>query len=108
MTESLPHDIPFACDLSVMTESERTRHQAVYAQLSGILQETQELNDGYAFRYPAEATTLLLAAEFISKERLCCPFFSFELSAPSGSASFWLRLTGREGVKDFLRAEMGI
>lgn len=50
---------------------------------------------------------LLRAAEFISLERLCCPFFGFALDvAPEGGA-LWLSLTGRDGVKPFIAAEIG-
>jgi len=52
---------------------------------------------------PSTSAMLLLVAEDLNFERLCCPFIHFTLDiAPSG-APFWLRFTGGEGVKEFLR-----
>ncbi len=50
----------------------------------------------------------MLAAEFITRERLCCPFFRFELALEPGSEALALRLTGPEGVREFIRQEMGL
>jgi hypothetical protein len=36
---------------------------------------------------------------------LCCPFFDFRLELRADGV-LWLSLTGPEGVKDLLRAEM--
>ena len=63
--------------------------------------------DGYAFRLPNESDVLLKAAEFIALERLCCPFFGFSLEVEPEGGALWLRLTGREGVKPFIHAEIG-
>ena len=37
------------------------------------------LPEGYAFCLPVEPNTLRKTVEFISLERLCCPFLSFAL-----------------------------
>jgi len=50
---------------------------------------------------------LTKAAEFISLERLCCPFLRFSLEVEPEGGPIWLRLTGREGVKAFIREEVG-
>jgi hypothetical protein len=63
-----------------------------------------ELPDGLAFRFPAveyDAVT-----EFVGRERLCCPFITFELDIAPNCGMVLLRLTGAEGVKDFIRAEL--
>ena len=39
-------------------------------------------------------------------ERLCCPFITFELHIAPNRGPVLLRLTGAEGVKDFIRAEL--
>jgi hypothetical protein len=48
----------------------------------------------------------LKTVEFISLERLCCPFLGFALEVEPESGPVWLRLTGREGVKAFVREEV--
>jgi hypothetical protein len=39
------------------------------------------------------------------QERLCCPFFEISLRFERDGGPLWLRLTGREGIKDFIKAE---
>ena len=57
---------------------------------------------------PAERSSMLLKlADFIAKERLCCPFFGFALQLEPEGGELWLSLTGREGVKPFIQAEIG-
>ncbi len=90
----------------VSCPEQRERHQTVGQQLKSTLQEVQELPDGYAFQYSAETVNILNLAEFITFERLCCRFFKFELEVEREEGPVWLRLTGGEGVKDFLRAEI--
>jgi len=49
---------------------------------------------------------ILQAAEFVSLEKLCCPFLNFEITVEAENGSVWLKLTGREGVKAFVREEI--
>jgi hypothetical protein len=99
---------PLACNMLALDAEGRKRHQVVSEQLRAAGKEVQELPDGYAFRFPAEQATILLVSEFIARERLCCPFFRFELIAEQEGGPLWLRLRGREGVKEFIKAELGI
>jgi hypothetical protein len=85
----------------------RGRHVATARQLFRAVIDVRELPDGYAFRLPNDADTLRKAAEFVSLERLCCPFLGFALEVEPKGGPVWLRLTGREGVKEFIREEVG-
>lgn len=105
MSDSLPDTSTFACDLSVMGSQERERHFIVVHPLFQSVQEVRELPDGYGFHW--DVANWMPAAEFISRERLCCPFFSYKLELESGNKSFWLHITGQKGVKEFIRAEFG-
>jgi hypothetical protein len=67
------------------------------------VEEVQELPDGYAFRLPAHGEVLMLAAEEINFERLCCPFLRFELEVEPNGGPFWMRFTGGDGATEFLR-----
>jgi hypothetical protein len=63
-----------------------------------------EVSEGYAFELDSAAVTLPEVAEWITMERLCCPFLTLQLSA-SGEEEHWvLTLTGPEGVKPFIEA----
>ncbi len=98
----------FMCRLDALDTAERARYQELRKQLHAGVQEVKELPNGYAFRLSADSSTILLAAEWITFERRCCPFFNFALDIESEKQSLWLNVTGREGVKAFMRLELGV
>jgi hypothetical protein len=51
---------------------------------------------------------LAVMAEFVANERLCCPFFGFEIAVERGGGPAWLRITGEGEAKRVLEAEMGL
>jgi hypothetical protein len=104
MTEK---ESPFACDMTAIAPEQRGAHVATIEKLFRSVQSKRELLDGYAFELPNDSDVLLTAAEFVSLERLCCPFFRFELQVERDGGSVWLSLTGRDGVKPFIMAEIG-
>lgn len=108
MKNSLTHESPLICNLGALDGVQRECHEANTGKLFGSVEATEELPDGYAFRLPAESATILQAAEFITLERLCCPFFNFALELEKEGGPLWLKMTGREGVKQFLLAEVGL
>lgn len=99
---------PFACNVAGISAERRPRYVALAKKLVSSKQEVRELADGYAFRFSVEASTLQDLAEFITYERLCCPFFDLEMVVEREGGPAWLRLRGREGVKEFIRTEFGI
>ena len=98
----------FACNMKAMNAEQRQRYDLLTKQLLMTEREIVELPNGYAFRLPSEASLIKDAAEWVTYERLCCPFFDFGLEVERDGGSMWLRLTGREGVKPFIRSEFGI
>ena len=103
-TTHAQQDIPLACDLAAIPIEERAAHELLAKQLFfDTVPERQELADGYAFSFRANQYPLVMA--FIANERLCCPFFRFTLEVAPAQGPLWLRLTGGEGVKEFLQAE---
>ena len=100
-------DSPLVCNLDAMDNEQRNRYRAVLDQLRKSVQEIRELSTGYAFRHLSDTSTILLVAEFITLERLCCPFLDFALEIEREGGPLWFRMTGPEGVKHFLRAELG-
>jgi hypothetical protein len=99
---------PFACNVKALNAEQRKRWLALLGHLSQLKQEVSQLPDGYAFRFPAESEVIQELAEFVAYERLCCPFFDFELKLERENGPFWLSLRGREGVKEFIRSEFRI
>jgi len=104
-TKSAP-DQPIACNLFGLTEQQRRRQQELRKLLFDSGQEVRELPDGYAIGLAATAANILAAAEFVTLERVCCPFFRFELAVGGEAEPLWLRLTGGKDVKEFLKSEL--
>jgi hypothetical protein len=99
-TETSP-PIVLACAPSALEPDIRAQHFTwIRDQLPELVQEVSELSDGIALRLPAAALPAL--AEFIDRERRCCPFLRFELVVGAGEESVWLRLKVPNGVKEFL------
>jgi hypothetical protein len=94
-----------ACDFTAMDDGQRERYLALRRRLGEDFREARELEDGYAFRHSSGEDVLLALAEYVSLERLCCPFFAFTIEV--GRGEVWLRMTGPEGAKEILRAAMG-
>jgi hypothetical protein len=85
--------------------SERGVHFARLKHLFGqSVQERRDLPNGYAFRFLPETFEEL--ALFVSLERRCCPFLSFELSLAADAGALWLRMTGPDGVRGLLAEEL--
>jgi hypothetical protein len=108
MSESVVSESPIACNLNALDKEQRQRHQSLTAQLRAAVEETRELPDGYSFRLPSDEATIQRMAEWITLERRCCPFLAFGLEAGRENGPLWLSLTGREGVKPFMKIEFGV
>ncbi len=96
----------FACNPSALDKEQRARYSFLTKQLFATKQEVKELPDGYAVRFPANPQAIKDVAEFVTYERLCCPFLNFEMAVEGENLS--LRLKGEEGVKEFLKSELGM
>ena len=97
---------PLACHLTALSKDERAAHAQLMLQMAGAVRETKELSDGYAFRMAPQA--LAATAQWVALESRCCPFFAFELELESHGGPLWLRIRGAEGVKAFIREELGL
>ena len=94
--EFFTDEVPLACTL---TESEQvTRKEEIVDLFKHVLQ-VNELADGYALRFPGSDGWANRLLQFITFERGCCPFFTFELAFEAKQGPIWLHLRGPEGVK---------
>ena len=91
----MTEESPFACDMTAIAPEQRGAHITTIEKLFRSVQSSRELPDGYAFELSNDSDVLLTAAEFIALERLCCPFFGFELQVEREGGSVWLSLMGR-------------
>lgn len=97
----------FVCDVKALSKTERERYTQLREKLESAIEETQELESGYAFRLRQRVVSLVEVARWVEKERKCCPFFDFEITAEREGGPVWLKISGMEGVKAFLRMEFG-
>lgn len=95
----------FVCNMNALDAEQLKRYKEIILKLNSQRLSVKELNDGYGFRFKAESQLIQDAAEFIVYERLCCPFFNFELAVEQDSNRLWLRLRGQEGIKEFIQHE---
>lgn len=93
---------PIACRLESLSEEQRQREKALLKFVREATLEIHGLTEGYGLRFPNDSARVLLIAEFITLERLCCPFFNFELHVEAEGGPVWLRPTAQHGVKQFL------
>lgn len=94
-----------ACMHSAIPATERQRHFAIARDLLRVRAiERIALPNGYAVRFSADAFESV--ARFVANERKCCPFVSFEITLAHESGPLWLRMTGPEGTRDVLDAEL--
>lgn len=65
----------------------------------------RELPDGYEFEFPFLPAAYNALTQFTPLEHACCPFFDVSIRLEREGGKLWWRLTGRDGVKPFIRAE---
>ena len=93
---------PVACSLT--TAELRTRQATALAQFKSAVVETEELEDGYAFRLPDDGESIQIVANLIIAERQCCPFLGFNLVAQPNKGPVIVRVAGPTGTKEFLES----
>src|SRR5467141_1446072 len=98
----------FSCNLSALDQEQRKRRNVLAKDLFPKHLEIRELPDGYGFRFPNNRLLFIALSEWITLEQLCCPFLTLGLELHRDQGPIWLKATGKDGVKNFLRAELGI
>ena len=107
MSAQPAQSVPIACVSSAIPREARAAHFSLAKHLFTELAEAREpLTEGYAFRFLPDAITLI--AQFVDNERRCCPFMQFEISVLPVSGCVWLRMSGPEGTRAVLDAELGL
>ncbi len=96
-----------ACVISVLTEDERKRR----VELANIIRQTKvsvsELENGYSVEF-SDTGVWTVATEFVTLESKCCPFLKFALVWEAENVGMRIEVTGRDGTKEFLKAEMNL
>ena len=98
----------FYCNVKTLTASERARHKKLTEKLMTSRSDTVETDKGYEFQYSPAKVSVAEVAEWVEMESKCCPFFDFHIDLEQEGQLVCLRLTGREGIKAFIRAEFSL
>ena len=97
---------PFACNRLALNDRDRKRHfDELGPMLRSLTKGAREVTGGYEFEFSADAATVQLVAEWAAGEHLCCPFFDIDLRLEGANGALWLRLTGREGTRQFIKSD---
>lgn len=97
---------PLACNMTAIAPDQRPKHLATSRELFSRIEKVRELPNGYEFRLADGPALISQVAEFVSLEKLCCPFLNFVIEVEAEGGPVSLRLTGRDGVKAFIREEI--
>ncbi len=94
---------PIACDFTAIEKEEREIHKQNSEEVFESVVDWQEVADGYTFQLPTQTDIIEKAGAFIARERLCCPFFTFNLEVTPNRGPVWLTMTGNEEVKSYIK-----
>ena len=92
-----------ACNIKAISAVQRPRYNDLVSRLRAAMQDRGELPDGYTYTFDSSKINLPEVSEWITMERLCCPFLIFQLEV-AGEVSR-LAMRGPDGVKALLSAE---
>ena len=95
----------FFCNIKALTPEERAHHKQLGDKLMAARKEIVEMPNGYEFQFSPKNVTLAELADWVVDENKCCPFFNFHIDLENEGALICLRLTGEEGIKQFIRGE---
>ena len=98
----------FYCNIKALTPEERAHHKQLGDKLTAARKAVVETEKGYEFQFSPPDVTIAELAEWVVAESKCCPFFDFHIDLENEGKLLCLRLTGAEGIKQFLRAEFSL
>jgi hypothetical protein len=82
------------------------RKATVIADLKALVLERKELDNGFSYKFEGKDEILDKLNDFIKTERLCCDFFTFQITVEEQTAV--LSITGPNGAKEFLKQEVDL
>jgi len=88
-------------------EELRERRAEYLDKIKDSLIDTEELPNGFKYRFRIADRFIQDLAEVIDLERKCCPFLNFKMSIESGKRFVSLELTGPEGTREMIASLFG-
>lgn len=74
----------------------------------GAVEDNNELQSGYCFRFPGGDEWATRLAELCRLQQKFCPFLIFELLRDSSNGPLYLQATGPDGAKQAIRSLLGM
>lgn len=93
-------DTRIACDLSALDNPDR--HKKRFEALFRDREEVREVEGGLAVRFPGATRYAERVLDFISRERQCCPFLTFEIAIEHEERGVWLYMGGDDRVEEYI------
>jgi hypothetical protein len=97
-------EIPVACTLSNDALAQR---QEELKTLRQRICEKRHIPNGFALRFEGSTENLMVIAQVMAQERLCCRFLQFKLIAEPDMGSIWLEVSGLNDNTRFLLTLFG-
>ena len=98
-------DQRLSCNLDAWSPDQRARQAELSREFSSRRRRVEELDDGLAFHFDRDPELSVRLAKRASLERRCCPFLDLAVEWPHDGETMWLSVTGRGGIKAFVREE---
>jgi hypothetical protein len=98
----------FFCNAKALNPTERAHHKELTVKLLAERKESVETPTGYEFQFNPKTVSLEELADWVAAESKCCSFLDFHIDVEAEGNLLCLRLTGAEGVKDFIRSEFAV
>jgi len=107
VSAAAPRTAPLVCVPGAIAQEELAAHFALARRLfSEAANARAVLTNGYEFQFAPDAIPAI--AQFVMNERKCCPFMQFDISIAPDAGPVSLRMTGPEGTRAVLDAELGL
>jgi hypothetical protein len=90
-----------ACNMAAISSAQRSRYDVLMKRLRASIQGRREIADGYTFKMDPKGITMAELGEWITLERLCCSFLTFNVEVKNAGAT-QLSMRGPEGTKAVL------
>jgi len=103
-----PEDFPLLNAIGVHNEMEQAWLTKNIQTCLGAVEECNELQNGYCFRFPGGAEWTTRLAELCRVQHKFCPFLVFELVRGAPSESIYWQATGPDGAKQLIRSILGM
>lgn len=103
-----PEDFPLLDAIAGHNEIEQAWLADTIKICLGAMEECNELQSGYCFRFPGGDEWATRLAELCRQQQKFCPFLVFDVIRDSSNGPIYLNATGPDGAKQLIRSILGM